>query len=109
MKKIALVLALAMIASCFCVLLTGCSGGDNEFIGTWRDGYYDDITYTFENGGKCTITNFYENIRLECKYKITEGNKITIDQIPFKYVVLNDYKIDLYLLGVNHVSLYKLN
>lgn len=53
MKKTALVLALAIIASCFCILMSGCCWGSSKLIGVWKG--EDGITFTFKRGGRYTV------------------------------------------------------
>lgn len=95
MKKTALVLALVIIASCLCVLLTGCGAG-NELIGTWE---YENGIITFKSDGSCTVTNDF-GYTLLYGYEIIGDDVIELiyyDKECLKYKVEGD-KLFLYEL-----------
>lgn len=88
-KKIALVLALAIIASCLCILLTGC-GADNTLIGTWEaEGNF----FTFKSDGKYITVN-EDGVIWQRDYKIIGKDLVELSSEIykglFKYVIEGD-------------------
>lgn len=96
MKKIALVIAFVVLASCLCVLLTGCSGVDGKLIGTWKGQRTDVIM--FKNSGKYTQV-CQDGSLFEGRYEIRGDDELIMDGVTLRYKIEDD-KLSLYLVGV---------
>ena len=82
MKK-SLLLVTTLLISLF--VLVGCESKDNELVGTWKghsneieEQFQTKVTFIFENEGKVTYISDY-GTNVVGKYKIKDGNTVTID------------------------------
>ena len=78
MKKFTTTIAIILVISCLFLTLTGCGA---SIKGTWTDssGY---ISYTFESGGKGTMTTM--GVNAPFTYEI-DGDKITISGVQYTF------------------------
>lgn len=111
MKKLALALALLVIASTLCLALTGCGGGgSNKLVGTWEleksNTYsFKSQTITFKSNGKYIYTN--ENgFEEECDYEVEGENKVRIKYIPYDFKLEGD-TLTLYGMAGTGQAVYK--
>ena len=95
MKKFITAIAIILVISCLFLTLTGCGA---SIKGTWTDasGY---ISYTFESGGKGTMTTM--GVNAPFTYEI-DGDKITISGVQYTFEIDgNQLTLRSELLGVS--------
>ncbi|MGM9663361.1 MAG: hypothetical protein ACI3XF_00835 [Eubacteriales bacterium] len=105
MKKLALVLAVIITASCFAVLLTGCGGGggSNKFIGTWEAENGEQLI--FKSGGKYTEID-KNGFSREYEYEVKDDDEIYMGYMTYNYKLEGD-KLEIYYMGMLDKTYYK--